>query len=115
MPEGELLPKGKTSKEWLAFADAEKTKFTDYHSKRKVENLFRLPAPLADDYSRILSNNELQARDKGMKYLRDEKAAAAVPKYRKGGRVKKSGPSELHAGEAVVRKTSRKKARANSR
>ena len=37
--------------------------------------------------------------------------AADLPEYRKGGRVKKTGPAKLHKGEMVVRKSPRKRAR----
>lgn len=118
MPEGEVLPKGKTSKEWLEYADKKLKEFRDYHGQRNIFGQAKNPAPLQDDYSKLLSNNELQARKMGMELLRKERAeesAAAMQRYKQGGRVAKTGPAVVHKGEAVVRRTSRKKGRSKSR
>lgn len=114
MPEGESLPKGKTSKEWLAYADSKLKDFKDYHSQRNILGQVKNPPPLQDDYSKLLSQNELSARKTGMEFLRKERAeehAATLQKYRQGGRVQKTGPAELHKGEAVVRKSPRRTSR----
>lgn len=134
MPEGETLPKGKSSKEWLEYADKKANEFKEYHSWRdmfyRVKNphswrdMFdrfgrvKNPQPLSDDYSKLLSRNELEARKVGMDFLRKERQeenASKMAEYRKGGRAKESGPAKLHKGEAVVRKSPRKKARLKGR
>jgi hypothetical protein len=118
MPENESLPKTKKSADWLAYADKKQKEFSDYHSKTNMFGQLKNPSPLQDDYSKLLSQNELSARKMGMDLLRKERSeenAATMQKYRKGGRVEKSGPAQLHKGEAVVRKSSRKKARSKSR
>jgi hypothetical protein len=118
MAEGEMLPKTGKSKDWLAYADARLKEFRDYHSQRNLLGQIKNPGPLQDDYSKLLSNNELSARKMGMDLLRKERGeqgAATMQKYRQGGRVQKSGPAQLHKGEAVVRKTLRKKTRPSTR
>lgn len=118
MPENEALPKGKTSKEWLAYADKKLQEFKDYHGARNILGQPKNPPPLQDDYSKLLSQNELQARKMGMEFLRKERAEEGAKKmmeYRKGGRVQKTGPAKLHRGEAVVRKKPRKATRKASR
>lgn len=114
--EGETLPKEKTSKAWLAHADSLNKKFTDYHSERNIFGQIKNPRPLSDDYSKLLSDKELQARKMGMELLRKEtKEEAERNKYARGGKVGKSGPATLHKGEAVVRKAKRSKPRSSSR
>lgn len=118
MAENELLPKGKTSKEWLSYADSKLKEFKDYHSQRNLLGQIKNAPPLQDDYSKLLSQNELSARKTGMEFLRKERTeegAATMQKYRQGGRAQKTGPAKLHEGEAVVRKTTRKNTRKNSR
>ena len=57
----------------------------------------------------------------GMELLRKENKAAGAAMssegYRKGGRIKKSGPAKLHEGEKVITKTRkpRKEGRSTSR
>lgn len=116
MPERETLPKTKKSADWLGYADKKLREFKDYHAATNLLGQPKNPPPLQDDYSRLLSQNELQARKMGMDLLRREAAAGATaPAYRKGGRAKKTGPAELHKGEMVERKTPRKKPRKVSR
>jgi len=112
------LPKTGKSKDWLAYADKKEKEFRDYHSATNVMGQPRNPPPLQDDYSKLLSQHALDARKMGMDLLRQEKKQ--MPGYRKGGRVEKTGPAELHKGEAVVGKpsqrvTKRKKTRSKSR
>ena len=57
----------------------------------------------------------MYARAKGMKYLREEQKSATTRGYKKGGKVRKTGPAILHKGEAVVRVKPRKSARSTSR
>jgi hypothetical protein len=114
MPENETLPKTGKSKDWLTYADKKAQEFKDYHGKRNVLGQPSNPAPLQDDYSKLLSQNELQARKMGMELLRKEKAGE-LQGYRKGGRVKETGSAKLHKGEAIARKPSRKKSRSKSR
>ncbi len=114
MPENETLPKGKTSKEWLDYADKKLQQFRDYHSQRTMTGQLKNPPPLQDDYSKLLSQNELQARKVGMEFLRkerNEEGAQKMASYRKGGRVGSTGPAKLHRGEAVSRKKPRSKSR----
>lgn len=120
MPEGESLPKSGKSRDWLAYADSKLKEFRDYHGERNILGQIKNPGPLQDDYSKMLSQNELQARKMGMDLLRKEsksidKLQNQIPGYRKGGRVKRSGPTKLHKGEIVVRKKTRKKTRSSSR
>ena len=118
MGEGETLPTSGKSKDWLAYADKKNKEFRDYHSQLNVFGQLKHPHPLQDDYSKLLSDHEIQARKMGMELLRKERSeqnADTMQKYRKGGRVKETGPALLHKGEAVVRKTTRKKNRAKSR
>jgi hypothetical protein len=118
MPENETLPKTKKSADWLAYADKKLKAFQDYHSETNMFGQTKNPRPLEDDYSKLLSNNELQARKMGMDLLRKERSeenAKTMQSYRKGGEVSKTGPAKLHAGEKVVRKPSRKKTRSGSR
>jgi hypothetical protein len=118
MAEGEVLPKSKLSKDWLAYADSKLKEFKDYHSQRNVFGQIKNAPPLQDEYSKILSQNELSARKMGMELLRKERAeegAKTMQKYRQGGRVQKTGPAQLHKGVAVVRKTARKNVRKSSR
>ena len=110
MPEGETLPKGKTSKEWLNYADKKLGEFTKRHGERGAFGRMKNPGPLQDDYSRILSQNELNARAKGMKYLREEKAKG----MNKGGEIRATGKRTLHKGE-MVRKKMRTKSRSSGR
>ena len=112
MPENETLPKTGKSKDWLNYADKKLQEFRDYHSSTNIIGQLKHPDVLGDDYSRVLSNNELQARKMGMDLLRKEtaeKSNTETPSYRKGGRIKRSGPTRLHAGEKVV--TNNRKAR----
>jgi hypothetical protein len=116
--EGEALPKSKRSEDWLSYADKKAQQFRDYHSQRNMLGQLKNPGPLQDDYSKMLSNNELQARKMGMELLRQERkeqGAATMQRYKQGGRVEKTGPAVLHRGEAVVRKKSRSKPRSKSR
>jgi hypothetical protein len=118
MPENELRPKGKTSKEWIDYADEKLGQFKKYHSKRTLfseAGPYKLPQPLGDEYSRLMSQEEMYARAKGMKYLREEQKSATTRGYKKGGKVRKTGPAILHKGEAVVRVKPRKSARSTSR
>jgi hypothetical protein len=118
MPIDEELPKTKKSADWLAYADKKGKEFKDYHSATNAIGQLKNPGPLQDEYSKILSNNELSARKMGMDLLRKERAeesAKTMASYRKGGRVKETGPALLHKGEAVVRKAARKKTRSSSR
>jgi len=116
--EGEGLPKTKKSADWLSYADKKAQEFRDYHGQRNMFGQLKNPSPLQDDYSRLLSDNELQARKMGMELLRAERkeeGAATMQRYKQGGRVAASGPAKLHKGEAVVRKPARKKARSKAR
>jgi len=118
MAEGDTLPKTKKSADWLAYADKKLQEFRDYHGARNILGQIKNPPPLQDEYSKLLSQNELQARKMGMELLRKERAeegAATMQKYRKGGRVEKTGPAVVHKGEAIIRKTSRKKNRPTQR
>jgi hypothetical protein len=116
--EGEGLPKTKKSADWLAHADKKAQEFRDYHGQRNAFGQIKNPGPLQDDFSKLLSDNELQARKMGMDLLRTERKeenAATMQKYRQGGRVQKSGPAQLHRGESVARKPARKKPRVSAR
>jgi len=116
--EGSSLPTSNKSADWLAYADKKNKEFIKYHSARNIFGQIKHPNPLQDDYSKLLSDHEIQARKMGMELLRKERSeqnAATMQKYRKGGRVKETGPAVLHKGEAVVRKTARKKDRKKSR
>jgi hypothetical protein len=119
MPENELLPKTGKSKDWLDYADKKEKQFREHHSARNILGQIKNPQPLGDDYSKLLSNNALQARKMGMELLRKENKAAgktsamSAEGYRKGGRIKKSGPAKLHEGEKVITKT--RKARKTGR
>jgi hypothetical protein len=118
MAENEVLPKSNKSKDWLTYADSKLKEFKDYHSQRNILGQIKNPPPLQDEYSKILSQNELSARKMGMELLRKERTeqgAATMQKYRMGGRVKRTGPAKLHEGEAVVRKAARKNTRKSSR
>lgn len=122
MPEGETLPKTGKSKDWLSYADKKAQEFKDYHSATNIFGQTKNPPPLQDEYSKILSNNELQARKMGMELLRKEKTSegkeqSRVAAYRKGGRAKRTGPAKLHKGEAVItdRKPKRTKGRNKGR
>lgn len=118
MPENDVLPKGKTSKEWLEYADKKKKAFEDYHGQRNIFGQLKNPGPLQDDYSKLLSDHELQARKMGMELLRKEMkedSARKMAEYKKGGEVRSNGPATLHAGEAVARKPARKKPRTSAR
>jgi hypothetical protein len=122
MAENETLPTSGKSADWLKYADQKEQAFKDYHSETNIFGQIKNPAPLQDDYSKLLSDHALQARKMGMDLLRKEtaaqgKAAAGTPSYRKGGRVKTTGPAKLHKGEAVIsdRKKARKKSRSKSR
>jgi hypothetical protein len=99
MPEGETLPKENTSKAWLDYADKKLKEFKDYHSERNMLWQQKNRQVLGNDYSRILSNNELQARKRGMQLLREETKAG----MRKGGKVRATGQRKLHRGESVAR------------
>jgi hypothetical protein len=117
MPEGEVLPKTKKSADWLAYADRKLQAFRDYHGEKNMLGQVKNPGPLQDDYSKLLSQNELSARKMGMDLLRKERQeenAATMQRYRKGGRVEKTGPAQLHSGEQV-RKAARKPSRSSSR
>lgn len=72
MAEGESKPKTNKSKDWLAYADKKEKQFRDHHSKTNMFGRLKNPQPLGDDYSRLLSNNALEARTTGMKLKRDE-------------------------------------------
>ena len=118
MPEGEDLPKTSKSKDWLSYADRKLREFKEYHSQRNLLGQAKNPPPLQDDYSKLLSQNEISARKMGMDLLRKERSeqnAATMRRYRKGGRVEKTGPANVHKGEAVVRKKPRKQNRSSSR
>jgi hypothetical protein len=118
MAENESLPKSGKSTDWLAYADKKLSEFKAYHGARTITGQPANPGPLQDDYSKLLSDHELQARKMGMDLLRKERAeqgAQTMQQYRKGGRVKETGPALVHKGESVVRKTSRKKTRKSSR
>lgn len=115
MADGEGLPKTKKSADWLSYANRKLQEFRDYHSQRNVLGQIKNPGPLQDDYSKLLSQNEIDARKMGMDLLRKERQeenAATMQRYRQGGRVQKTGAAQLHRGESVVRKPARKKARA---
>lgn len=115
--EGETLPKTGKSADWLAYADKKLQEFRDYHGQRNILGQIKNPPPLQDDYSRLLSQNELSARKMGMELLRKEKAAelSSQRQFKKGGQVRTTGPAKLHKGEAVIRKTSRKNSRQQGR
>lgn len=118
MPEGETLPKTGKSADWLSYADKKLQDFKDYHSATNMFGQLKNPGPLQDDYSKVLSNNELQARKMGMDLLRKERGeqnAATMQSYRKGGTVRKEGPAILHKGEEVIGKEGRDKSRKKSR
>ncbi len=121
MAEGELLPKSGKSSDWLAYADGKLKEFRNYHSATNVFGQIKNPPPLQDDYSRLISQQEVDARKMGMQLLRNEKAVEAkrapqqTPQYRKGGRVARTGSAKLHKGEAVVSGSSRKLARKKNR
>jgi hypothetical protein len=123
MPEGETLPKSNKSKDWLAHADKLRQKFIDYHTDKTV-NIgprslglgFGSRKQILSDKndSRILSQNEVNARSKGMELLRKEQKASPSS-YRKGGKVRKTGLALVHRGETVIpagkRTTTRKSGR----
>ena len=116
--ENETLPKTGKSADWLAYADKKLQQFKDYHSATNMLGQLKNPAPLQDDYSKLLSDHELQARKMGMDLLRKERGeqnAATMASYRKGGEVKRTGPAKLYKGEQVVRKKPRKTSRSKSR
>jgi hypothetical protein len=124
MPEGETLPKTGKSKDWLQYADRKLQEFRNYHSERNIIGQIKHPMPLGDDYSKLLSQNELSARKMGMELLRREtramtagtsKVPGNVPQYKRGGLVRKTGQAELHKGEAVARKKPRKSSRSGRR
>ena len=118
MAEGELLPKGKTSKEWLAYADKKLDEFKAYHGERNILGQAKNPPPLQDEYSKLLSQNELSARKMGMEFLRKERSeegAKTMRKYSRGGKVRETGPAVVHRGESVARTKSRKPTRKSSR
>jgi hypothetical protein len=110
MGEGETLPKTGKSKDWLAYADKKEQQFRDYHSERNLLGRPANPPPLSNDYSKLLSNNALQARKQGMELQRRELAGKE-----KGGTVRATGKRTLHKGEMVARKTSRTKSRGGRR
>lgn len=116
MAEGQTLPKTGKSKDWLAHADEKAKDFRDYHGAVNILGQTKNPPPLQDEYSKLLSQHELEARKMGMELLRNEKKKETGG-YRKGGRVKETGPAKLHKGEAVItdRKAKRKKTRGKSR
>lgn len=111
MPENETLPKSNKSKDWLDYADKKLKKFTDYHSSTNLIGKLRNPPPLSNDYSKVLSQNELSARSKGMALKRKEMAQPSS--YKTGGKVRKTGLALVHKGETVVpaRKSARKSGR----
>jgi|GEM_PF-6559852 hypothetical protein len=116
MPEGETLPKTGKSKDWLDYADKKLKKFRDYHSETNLLGQIKHPNVLGDDYSKVLSQKELEARKMGMELLRKEKAGELAKRsagYRKGGTMRKDGPAKLHKGEEVISKT--RKARKSGR
>lgn len=100
MPEGEALPKSNKSKDWLDYADKKLDEFRKYHSDTNIVGRVKRPQVLGDDYSRILSQNELNARAKGMKLKREEDAREKAG-MRKGGKVRATGRRKLHRGEMV--------------
>lgn len=112
MPEGESLPQSNKSKDWLDYADKKLKQFTDYHSERNMIGQVKNRPVLGDDYSRVLSQNELQARAKGMALKRTEDARVGMCK---GGKVRATGKRTLHRGEIVSRKGGRAKCRGGKR
>jgi hypothetical protein len=101
------LPKTGKSKDWLAYADQQLKAFKDYHSQVNMFGQLKHPDPLGDDYSRILSDHEVQARNMGMQLLRNEmkqqqQSESKVPNYKTGGKVRKTGLARLHKGERVI-------------
>lgn len=110
MPEGESKPKSNKSKDWLAYADKKEKQFRDHHSKTNMFGRLKNPQPLGDDYSRLLSNNALEARTKGMKLKREEAGRGNLEGMSKGGAVRATGKRRLHRGEMV-----RSKCRGGSR
>lgn len=107
MAEGETLPKSGKSKDWIAHADKKLKELRKYHSERNILGRQKRNIPVGgDDYSRILSQNELSARSKGMKLKREE-TAREKSGMAKGGTVRATGKRKLHKGEMVSRKSSR--------
>lgn len=101
MPEGESKPKSNKSKDWLAYADKKEKEFRDHHSKTNMFGRIKNPRPLGDDYSRILSNNALEARTKGMKLKRDESImthSEEIPKQHLGRIERKKVRSQNRGG-----------------
>lgn len=111
MPENETLPKSNKSKDWLDYADKKLQKFKDYHSETNIIGKIKHPQPLGDLMSRTLSNNELNARSKGMELKRKEMASPSS--YKDGGKVRKTGLALVHKGETVIpaRQSARKSGR----
>ena len=115
MPEGEDLPKSNKSKDWLDYADKQLANFKNYHSQRNMLGRVKNRPPLGDDYSKILSRNELNARAKGMKLKREEDKRSGLSGMEKGGTVRATGMRKLHKGEMVARKNKRTKCRGGGR
>lgn len=111
MPEGETLPKSNKSKDWTDYADKKLKQFRDYHSETNMFGRIKRPNVLGDDRSKLLSQNELSARSKGMALKREESKTG----MRKGGTVRATGKRTLHKGEMVSRKASRCKTRGGGR
>jgi hypothetical protein len=120
MGEGETKPKSNKSKDWIDYADKKKKQFVNYHTDKVVNigprslglGFGKRKVPLSDDYSRVLSQNELEARSKGMELKRQESQRSGMEK---GGKVRATGKRTLHKGEMVARKTSRAKCRGGRR
>jgi hypothetical protein len=125
MPEGEGLPKENTSKAWLGHADKLRDKLVNYATDRAVNigpkaiglGLGARKGMLNDDHSRTLSQQELQARAKGMELQRKESSAEPA-EYKRGGKVRKTGLALVHRGEVVIpagKNMERKTLRSNTR
>lgn len=102
MPEGETLPKSNKSKDWIDYADKKLNQFRKYHSETNIVGRVKHPNVLGDDYSRLMSQNELSARAKGMELKRKEDGRDKAG-MRKGGKVRATGCRKLHRGEMVRR------------
>jgi hypothetical protein len=113
MGEGETLPKTNKSKDWLEHADKKLKQFKDYHSERNMIGRIKNPQPLGNDYSKALSQNEVNARAKGMELKRKEMASPSS--FKDGGKVRKTGLAIVHKGETVIPAGKRKSIRKSGR
>jgi hypothetical protein len=118
MADNDELPKTGKSADWLAHADKRHKEFVDYHSDTNMFGQKKNPHPLEDDYSKLLSKHELDARKMGMDLLkkeRDEAHAEIMAKHKNSVRTEKKGPDKSRTGEVAARKPARKTSRSKSR